>query len=90
MDMEAPTKCGNSPIFGGLLLVYSSIYQLEYISVVMCLNAYTYLLRIYVLFDLFALALLSITNLNCSSFSFELSHQLNWTGRALVPPHVLV
>jgi hypothetical protein len=56
----------------------------------MCLNAYTYMLRIYVLFDLFALALLRITNLNCSSFSFELSHQLNWTGRALVPPHVLV
>ena len=55
MDMKVPTKCGNPPIFGGLFLVYSGIYQLECISVVLCLNAYTYLLRIYVLFDLFVL-----------------------------------
>lgn len=68
MDMKVPTKCGNPPIFGGLFLVYSGIYQLECISVVLCLNAYTYLLRIYVLFELFTLARLRITALNCSSF----------------------
>ena len=40
MDMKVPTKCGNLPIFGGLLVVYSGIYQLEYISVVLCVNVF--------------------------------------------------
>jgi hypothetical protein len=40
MDMKVPTKCGNPPIFGGLLVVYSGIYQLEYISVVLCVNVF--------------------------------------------------
>ena len=43
----------------------------------MCLNAYTYLLRIYVLFELFTLALLRITALHCVSSSFEQSHRMN-------------
>ena len=76
MDMKVPTKCGNLPIFGGLLVVYSGIYQLECISVVLCLNAYTYLLRICVLFDLSVLTLLRIRHLNCNHFWFKLSHQL--------------
>ena len=40
MDMKVPTKCDNPAIFGGLFLVYSGIYQLEYISVVLCVNVF--------------------------------------------------
>ena len=40
MDMKVPTKCGNSPTFGVLLLVYSGIYQLKYISVVLSVNVF--------------------------------------------------
>jgi hypothetical protein len=42
----------------------------------MLFDASTYLLRIYVLFELFMLALLRITALHCVSSSFEQSHQL--------------
>ena len=45
----------------------------------MCLDASTYLLRIYVLFELFMLAQLRITALHCISLSFELAqtHLMN-------------
>jgi hypothetical protein len=39
-------------------------------------DASTYLLRIYVLFELFMLAQLRITALHCAYSSFEKSHQL--------------
>ena len=44
----------------------------------MCLDASTYLLRIYVLFDLFSLALLRITALHCNircSDTHQLKHK---------------